>query len=78
MFKKLFYFILYASPLHPLKKSLFEVKVKINVVCTFRNGLCLVSENYVMSSWTPLQLNGPKKAKKGYSCSEKDARRFQK
>lgn len=81
MFKKPFCFILYASPLNPLKKSLVEIKVKINAVCMFRNGLCLVSVNSVMSSWTPLQSYGlrkAKKGKKGYSCSEKDARKFQK
>lgn len=47
-------------------KSLFEIKIKINV-CTFRNG-CLVSDNYVMSSWAPLQLYGLREAEKGDSC----------
>ena len=50
-----------------MKKRLFEIKIKINV-CTFRNGLCLVSGNYVMSSWAPLQLYGLREAEKGYSC----------
>ena len=73
MFKKLFYLILLLPTLQ--KKSLFEIKIKINV-CTFRNGLFLASDNYVMSSWAPLQSHGPKAAEKGYSCSEKDARRL--
>lgn len=73
--------ILDASLLNPLKRSLVEIKVKINAVCAFRNGLCLVSGNSVMSSWTPLQsysLRKAKKGKKGSSCSEEDAREFQK
>lgn len=49
MFKKLFYLIFYTSF---LKKILFEIKTRINVVCTFGSGLYLVSDIYVMSSYT--------------------------
>lgn len=47
-------------------------------MCTFTNVLCLLSGNYILGSWTPLQLHGLREAEKGHSCSEKDSRRFQK
>ena len=67
MFKKVLPYI--PSP-HPLEEESFWNKNQDKCVY-IQKWLCLGSDNYVMSSWAPLQLYGLREAEKGDSCVRK-------